>query len=642
MKKTMLQTIREKLSGWVLFLIVGILIVPFAFLGIGDYFSSSIPTYVAKVGEDEIAPDRVRQALDRQRQQYRSTFGEEIDLSFLGTPEAKRRLLDQLVDQTLLHQDGLRAGIVVPPERLRAETTEIPAFQVAGQFDPDLYARVLAANNMTPRGFQAEQAKDITTREISTHLADSVGVSEAEVNTYLKLRDQKRSFDHLLLSGADEQIDETVTDEAIAALYEDKKSEYMRPERLSVDYVEIRGEALVAEREPTGEDLQSTYEEQKSRFVQPARSLTSHILVALASGADADAERAALQKAQDLRQRIVDGKESFEAVAREASEDPGSAGQGGDLGWIEPGLTDPAFEEALFALEAGAISEPVRGADGYHIIQAREVEPERGKSFEEVREELRTEWIADERYRAFNELAGRLLTAVNANPRSLQSAAATVELPLQRSELFSADQGEGMFADPRLRAAAFDDTVKERGVVGDPVQLSDEHVVVMQRAELVAAEPQPLAEVADALRARILADRRAAALKVRAEALRAQLAGGMSLASVAAELGKQLSSAEGVLRTASEPDSRIVREVFKLARPAATASRLELVELSEQELLVVELKSVTDGDPSLADAAARAQVREQLERHWSSGEGVGYLEFLRAGTDIEINESRIP
>lgn len=637
----MLQLIREKLSGWVLFLIVGILIVPFAFLGIGDYFSSSVPTYVAKVAEDEIAPERVRQALDRQRQQYRSTFGDEIDLSFLSTPEAKRRLLDQLVDQTLLYQDGQRAGIVVPPERLRAETAEIQAFQVAGQFDPDLYARVLAANNMTPRGFQAEQAKDIATREISTHLADSIGISDGEVNAYLRLRDQQRSFDHVLLSGADEQIDETVSDEAIAAYYEEMKSEFMRPERLSVDYVEIRGEALVASREPTETDLKSTYEDQRSRFVQPARSLASHILVALATGADADAERAALQKAQSLRERVLGG-ESFETVASEASEDPGSAGQGGDLGWIEPGLTDPAFEEALFALEAGAMSEPVRGADGYHIILAREVEAERGKSFEEVREELRSEWISDERYRAFNELAGRLLSAVNAHPRSLESAAARAELEVQRSALFSSEQGEGLFADPRLRTAAFDTAVKDRGVVSDPVQMSDEHVVVLQRAELVPAEPEPLEDVREALRARILADRRTAALKTRAEALRVQFAAGLTLADVASELGKEVNSAEAVTRSANEPDSRIVREVFKLPRSAAAGSRVELVELGEQELLLVQLKAVTDGDPSLADSATREQVREQLARHWSAGEGVGYLEFLRARTSIQINESRIP
>jgi peptidyl-prolyl cis-trans isomerase D len=640
MMKTMLQVIREKLSGWVLFLIVGILIIPFAFLGIGDYFSSSVSTYVAKVAEDEISTDRVREALTRQRQQYRQTFGEEMDLSFLSTPEAKRRMLDQLVDQTLLFQDSQRAGIIVPPERVRADTVSIQAFQVAGQFDPDLYARILAANGLTPTGFQAEQAREIATREISVHLADSVGISDAEVNAYLRLREQQRSFDYVLLAGAEEEVDESVSDEALAAFYEEHKSEYMRPERMSVAYVEIRGEALMAETEPSEADLSQLYEDQSMRYVQPARTLTSHILVSLPSGADADAERAALEKAQALRQRVIDG-ESFEALAREASEDPGSAEQGGDLGWIEAGLTDPAFEEALFALEAGAISQPVRGGDGYHIIQAREVEAERGKAFEEVREELRIEWIADRRYKVFNDRAGELLSAVNAYPRSLESAAARVDLPLQTSELFSAEQGDGLFSDPRVRAAAFASPVKERGVVSDPLQLSDEHVVVLQRAQLIEAEPQPMEELSELLRTRIVAERRAEALKTRAAGLQAKLAGGSTLADVATELGKEVVRVENALRNSGEQDPRILREVFKLARPAA-GSGVELVELDALELVLVELRQVSDGDPGSVDSATREQVREQLARHWSSAEAAGYLEYLRARTDIQVNEARLP
>ncbi len=640
MMKTMLQVIREKMSGWVLFLIVGILIIPFAFLGIGDYFSSSVSTYVAKVADDEISADRVREALTRQRQQYRQTFGEEMDLSFLSTPEAKRRMLDQLVDQTLLFQDSQRAGIIVPPERVRLDTASIPAFQVAGQFDSDLYARILAANGMTPKGFQAEQAREIATREISIHLADSVGISDAEVNAYLRLREQQRSFDYVLLSGADELVDESISDDALAAFYEEHKSEYMRPERMSVDYVEILGDTLVADTEPTEADLNQLYEDQRMRYVQPARTLTAHILVSLPSGADAEAERAALEKAQSLRQRVTDG-EAFDAVAREASDDPGSAEQGGDLGWIEAGLTDPAFEDALFALEAGAISEPVRGGDGYHIIQAREVEAERGKAFEEVREELRTEWIADRRYKVFNDRAGELLSAVNAYPRSLESAAARVDLPMQKSELFTAEQGESLFSDPRVRSAAFAGPIKERGVVSDPLQLSDEHVVVLQRAQLVEAEPQPIEEVADALRARIVAQRRAEALKTRAAGLQAKLDGGSSLTEVATELGKEVVSVENALRSSGAQDARVVSEVFKLARPGES-SKVELVELDELELVLVELRQVSDGDPGNVDSATREQVREQLARHWSSSEAAGYLEFLRARTAIQINEARLP
>ena len=638
----MLQTIREKMSGWVLFLIVGILIVPFALLGVGDYFSTNIATYVAKVGDEEISPDQVRRAIDNQRRQYRATFGEEVDLSFLNTPDQKRRLLDQLVDQSLLYQDGQSAGLIVPPERIREETQSIQAFQVEGRFDPDLYARVLSANQLTPRGFQVEQVKDITTREISSALSGTVGVSDAEVNDYLRLRDQRRDFAFVSFSGADLSIDETVSDEQIAEYYQSHQDEFMRPEQMTVDYVEIRGEALAEASEPTDEDLQGMYEEQKSRFVQPARALTSHILVNLATGADADAERAALEKAQALRARIEAG-EAFADVAREASEDPGSADQGGDLGWIDQGdFFDPAFAEALFQLESGQLSEPVRGSNGYHLILAREMESERGRSFDEVREELRTQWVDDHRYKLFNELAGQLLSAINKHPRSLEEAVKEVELVVQRSGPFSADQGSGLFADPRVREAAFENVVKERRAVSDPIQLADEHVVVVQPIEVIEPAARPQEEVLEQIRAQILAQRRTDAVQARVESLQQQIADGADLATLASELGKEVTTVAAVTRTAPEQDGRILAEAFKLAPPVAGAPAISVVELSEQERVLIRLDAVVAGDPSVVDDATRTQVRQQLAQHWSAGEAAGYLEFLRAQTEIEINEARLP
>lgn len=638
----MLQTIREKMSGWVLFLIVGILIVPFAFLGIGDYFNTTIPTYVAKVGEQEISADQVRQAMENQRRQYRSMFGEEVDLSFLNTPDQKRRMLDQLVDQALLFQDGQMAGITVPPARVREETMAIPAFQVDGQFDQNQYARVLAANGLTPVGFQADQAREIATREISGALSNTASVSDAEVNAHLRLRDQRREFSYVSFAGTEESIDEAISDEQLAEYYAAHSDQFMRPEQLIVDYVEVSGASVAAASEPTEEDLQKVYESQKERFLQPARALTSHILVSLAEGADAEAERAALEKAQGLRQRITDG-EAFEAVAREASEDPGSAEQGGDLGWIEQGdFFDPAFAEALFLLEAGVLSEPVRGSNGYHLILAREMEAERGRSFEEVREELRSEWSEDQRYRLFNDLAGRLLSAVNANPRSLQGAAAEVELPLQRSEPFSANQGSGLFADPRLREAAFAEIVKDRGVVSEPIQLGEEQVVVLQRAELKPAEARPLEEVSEEIRALMLAERRSEALKARADGFAERISAGADLASLAAELGKDVIDAGLVGRNAAETDGRILAEVFKLSLADSAQPLLAVVELGEQERALVELRAIVAGDPAAVDQATRDQVRQQLAQHWSQSEAAGYLELLRAQTEIEINEARLP
>lgn len=634
----MLQVFREKFSGWVLLIIVGILLVPFALFGINNYFQTTVENYVAKVGEAEISPAQLQERLDLQRQQMRQMLGQDADLAFLQTPENKRRILDSLVDEELRFQDAKASGVEVPAAHLQQEIAAIEAFKLNGAFDAETYKQVLARNNMTPAIFQDRMVRDMVAREIVTRISGSSFVTDAEVDGYLKLYNQTRTYSALRLRAADEVLATPPTDDEIKADYEANQSEYQTPEQIKVEYVEVNEVDLNVD-PLSDEDLQKRYEEQKDRYVVPEQRLVSHILVEVASGADADAQKAALAEAEKLAADIKGGKD-FAEVAKASSDDLGSKQQGGDLGWVERGQNDPAFDDALFKLEAGKVSEPVLGANGYHLIQLREVRAERRRELAEVKSELIAEYEAEARDVAYSDLAGRLVDEIHADPQSLAGPAGKLNLEIKQSEMFSRSGGAGIAANPDVVKEAFSELVLTRGVTSELIELGKNHVVALRVIERKAPEQRTLDDVRAEIDAKLRLAAQRKQLESKAKEIESKMAAGTTLDAVATELGKTPEKADAVVRTAGNQDPGLLEQVFKLARPGEAPLRAA-VKLSDDEYALIELTAVVDGDPKTADQAARDAAKAQLQNQWSEAESAAYLQALRKQADIKIAEDRL-
>ncbi|MEZ5466932.1 MAG: SurA N-terminal domain-containing protein [Lysobacterales bacterium] len=633
----MLQAIREKMSGWVLVIIVLLLAIPFALFGINNYFQAQVDTYVAKVNDVEIAPRELQERLDLQRRQYRQMLGQDADLRFLDSPDSKRRVLDSLIEEELRFQDARAAGVEVPKAKLQSEILAIDAFKPGGSFDQNAYVITLRNNNMTPAMFEQRLVRDLASREITARLSESAFVTDAEVDNYLRLQNQTRTFAAVTLNAAEETVP-APTEEAIAADFEARKSEFMTPELVTVEYVELQPSDIKVD-PPTEEDLQARYEEQKDRYVVPEQRQISHILFEVPTGADAEAQKAALAKAEAVLAEIRGGKDFAEAATAN-SDDLGSKQQGGDLGWLEPGASDPAFEEAAFKLEAGAVSEPVLGTNGYHLILVREIKPESRRQFAEVKAELESEYVSSEQARLYSEMAGQLVDEIHRDPQSLEGPAQRVALEIKRTEPFSRAGGPGIASNPKVLEEAFSELVLERGQTSDLIDLGKDHVVALRVVERKAPEPKTLEQVRVEIEAQLRLKAQREQLKTKVAELEARLVAGEDLAAIATELGKTPEQADAVVRTAGNQSPALLEQVFKLPRPGATPVR-KAIELNEDQRALVELTAVVDGDPKTVEAAARDAARSQLIAQWTESETKAYVDSLRKNAVIKIAEDRI-
>ncbi|MFA5684198.1 MAG: SurA N-terminal domain-containing protein [Lysobacteraceae bacterium] len=637
----MLQKLRDKTTGWIAFVIVGILVVPFAFFGVTDYFSAPAASWVAKVGDIEISQQQFQQRFEEYRGQMRQMLGERYDAREFERPETRQILLDRMIDEELLRQSAGKSGAVVPATLLRKEIAAMPAFQVDGRFDVERYRLLLAGQNMSPRDFEQRMLRDLEIRMLPQQIEGSAFATAFDIDRYLMLRDQRRDLRYLLIEPATEEEGE-VSDADLAAYYEANSQRYLSDETVTIEYVELLGSTLSVTEAADEESLRQRYEEQRNRFVEPEQRLASHILIKTAANADADAQRAAQDRAQALVEQARAEDADFAALAREHSEDPGSRATGGDLGWLEPGITDPAFETALFALQAGAVSDPVKSSDGWHVILLREVRAEKGKSFEDVRAELEREYLETERERRYSELAGEFVDQLYRDPSSLQPAAAKIGVEMKTSAPFGRVGGaDPITANPQVIETAFSPSMIGERQVSEPIELDNHHLVALRVVDYTPAEPIALDEIREQVLADYRQNRRAEQAVAEAEALFARWQAGESLDALAAEREVEVSVADDIGRGGVTVDAAIVSRAFELPHPADGQPSRAQVALAGDRHALVEVVAVRPGETKASDTALRNALREQLAQMAAAGEAEAYVEALRQQIPVRVAVERL-
>jgi len=635
-----LQSIRERLTGVLAFAILGILIIPFALVGVNEYFTSSSGNMVALVNDTEITSNDFNQSFSNYRRRMQSIMGASYDPVQFDQLVARREHLDDLIDQELITQAAQSLGLDVDDVTLAEEIRNIPAFQVDGQFNADVYQARLLSQGMTPTQFQAEMRAQFVISELPKNIAESSIATSAEVKQFVGLLNQERSFNAVLLTADPGEETPEFTDAEIAAWHDSHADEYQSEERVIIEYVELDAAFLPVGLPPEEDYLRSQFESQKARFITPEQRQVSHILIEVSADASEAEIETARQTAEELSRRAREG-EDFAMLAMENSQDQGSASEGGDLGWVESGVMVQAFENAMYELSMEApISEPIQTGFGWHVIQLREIRESAGMTFEEARPELVREYEEENAARAFLEQADLLVDLIYEDPTTLESAALVMDLTVQVAGPFPRSGGVGIAANPEVAAAAFSDLVLLQGSVSDPVNLDENRLVMIKLKEHLPVALKPVEEVRDEIIATLADNLARDNAKARAEELLESLqASDAGLEVLATESGFEYARHDAITRNTSVPDAKLVEEIFKLPAPAE-GELVETVLPTSSGFAVVQLDSVVQGELESEDVFAQ-QYERFIANSIGSLESSALARQLRASAKIEVFEDRI-
>jgi len=610
----MLQAIRDRAQGWIAWVIVILIAIPFAFWGIDSYLGFRSEPAVAEVNGQEIT----ERDLDIQFQNFRGQLRERLGAAFrpelVDDTKLRKEVLDNLVRDAVLAQASADLGLAASAQEIRGAILSEPAFRRGGQFDKAAYERAVQLQGMVPKQFEERLRQRLVSTQLSRLVAATEFVTDAELAEAVRVLRQQRSVSYLTLPTSRFISDRPIPEPEVLAYYEAHQDLFHVPEQVRVAYLVVDADTLGAAVPVSEEELRALYDQQMERFRQPERRAVRHILVELPRGADETAQQAARQRAEQIRARIQGG-EDFAAVAKEVSDDPGSAPQGGDLGMIERGMMDPAFEQAAFALPQGQLSELVRSAFGLHLLRVEQIVPEGVKPFAEVKAELTAEAQKKQVEGQYFEIAERLANLTYEHPDSLQPAAEALGLPIQNSDWLSRQGGQGVLAHPKVVAAAFAPDVLEQGNNTELLEPEREtmQAVVLRVIERKDAATRPLQEVRGEIETAIRTEVARTAAAEAAAGMVNKLRGGTPLSEVA---GSTPITNLGLIGREDAKVPQALRNLaFTMSRPKAGEASYADTSLANGDAAVVVLTEVKDGSLEALTPEARDQEKQRLARN---------------------------
>lgn len=628
----MLQTIRDHAQGWIAWVIVGLIIITFALFGIEQYAQGPKTIVVAEVNGEEVTDAEFLTLYNRQKNRLQQQFGEMYD-QVVQDEVLRDQVLDSLIQSKLIKQWSEAHNMGISDGQLAATIHAASVFHKDGQFDEETYKTILRNNNLNVARFEQEQRQVLTEQQNTQLTAASYLSSQFLTDQLAQLQFQTRSAQTLTLAKAALLADVEVSKAQIEDYYQANLADFEVPKQVKVDYIELSQANLAKALSVTDSELQAYYDENLARFVEPEKRQASHILIRM-DAQTPEAEAQAQAKLSEVQQALSEGQ-AFAELAKQYSQDPGSAKQGGALGLFQQGMMVPEFDEAVFSMKVDEVSEPVKTDFGYHLIKLEKVVAKLQKPFADVKADVEAQYRSQAAEKMYFEQLEQLNALAYEQPDSLQPAAEALGLTIQKTDFFSQSGGEGIAQNSDVISAAFSEDVLMNRVNSASIDLEQNRAVVLHLAELEPARQKALTEVEAEIRQRLQDQQAMRLAKKQAEALMAKVASGEAMASLTSE-GVTFVEAAALQRQNNQLNAEVTEKLFKLPKPTSDQASLAVMSLANGDAVVIALTEVQAGEmPKTGAEGLEAQLKQTISQLMAGVESDARTKALLETADIE-------
>jgi peptidyl-prolyl cis-trans isomerase D len=612
--------------------ILALATLPFLFWGIESYRSAGGEDYVASAAGEKISPQEFEQALRNQQESMRATLGANFNETMLDRPEVRSAVLEGLIQQRLLKHEAARVGLSVADPQLVEMIQNISAFQEDGKFSKKRYEELLRGQGMSPRAFEARVRQELMRQQLIAPYSEHGFVPGLVADRIMRLSEEKREVSLAQIQPEQFLAQMKPDDAAIKSYYERHQAEFQLPEQVRVEYVVLSLDDLTKQAAVSADEAAKYFDEHRAEFEQAEERRASHILISAPANAS-DAEKAAARaKAEQLLDQLRKAPQDFEKLARQQSQDPGTAEKGGDLGFFSRNMMVKSFEDAVFQMKLNEISDVVETDHGFHIIRLTGINAAKPVNFNEVKGQVEQEIKKQKARKLFDELAESFSNAVYEQSDSLQPAAEKFNLRLQQSGWIGKNTGEPpYFNNARLLQAIFSDDAVRNKQNTEAIEVAPSTLVSARVLDHKPASTPSLAELKDKIIGLVARQEAAgAAVKDGKEKL-AQLQDGKS-GSVSWGTVQQVSR-----RESQGLDNETLRAVFM-----ADATRLPAftgLPNPKGGFTLIRISRVTE--PVLPDAAGRKAFARQLQQVLTEEELSSYLAGVRKRYDVSVKSENL-
>jgi peptidyl-prolyl cis-trans isomerase D len=616
----MLQNIRDNSQSWIAKTIIGVIVVLLAFTGFDAIFNAtSNRQNAAQVNGEDIGLNELSQAVDMQRRQLLQQFGKDFDPSLLDDKLLRESALKGLIERQLLLQYAKGADFAFSQAALDQLILRTPEFQVDNKFSSDRFDQVIRQMGYGRMQFRRMLEEEMLLGQLRAGIAGSGFVTDEDVKAFARLERQTRDFATVKLEADTGAV--KVAEEDIKAYYDEHPDRFMSPELVTLEYIELKKETFFDQVEVEEEALQELYRNEIANLAEQRQA--AHILVEVSDELNDEQAKA---KIEGIAKRVERG-EDFAALAKEFSDDSGSATEGGDLGYAGPGVYDPAFEKALYALKQDEVSAPVRSEYGWHLIKLLGVQAPEVPSFASLRDKLERELKAQKVEQRFVEAAKDLESAAF-EASDLAQPAQELGLEVKVSEAFGREGGEGLAANRQVIQAAFSPEVLEDGANSAAIELDPDTVVVVRVKEHKTPERLPLEQVSASIREQLLKQRASEAAKAKGEELLASLRDGKAIE-------QKWQVVEAATRGQEGVEPAVLQELFRMPKPVGEEPSYAGVTLGNGDYVLIRLSGVNEPEEVLASEEEKSMYRRVLASRMGQQDFAAFRRDLQTKAEIE-------
>ena len=608
----MLSNIRNKSKGWIAYLIIGLITIPFALFGIQSYIGGSSNSIVASVDGEEILLTTYYTKLNIEQrnlqQQYGSNYSAEIDTAL------RQMVIEGMIQEKLLDNYANSLELVTLDEEVRAFILANELFQVEGVFSEERYNQLLRLNSYTPLSYEESQAKLMKQEQLKRNLVHSAFLTSQQVEKIKALAGQQRYASFIVLSTEKYMDKVSVTQDQVIEYFDTNQSSFVELPKIKVNYIELSLDDIKEQEAADEETLRSFYDDNKEIFTNPEQRSAQHILVE---------ER---ELAESLLEEIQQGAD-FSELARIHSIDTSTKDSGGDLGYFERDIMVPEFDKVVFEMDIGELSKVVETDYGFHIIKLTEVQLENIKSFEESREQLASlhqKKAAQKKLYSLQEELGNL-----AYEDPLDLVAEHLDLELEASDYFSRTSEE---YEEQFVSAAYSDLVLNEGENSDVIELGQDRFVVLNLAEQIPERQKTLDEVQTQITDILKTMEAKKIIDDLAANISSALSDGENTKAEAliAENELEWSESNWISRNSGLP-LNMTSMIFKMAKPSTGESVYSSNSLNENISIVFDLKDVRVSEEIVDERITDGYLNEQLNELF-----INLIKELKESAEIKV------
>ncbi|PKO91749.1 MAG: peptidylprolyl isomerase [Betaproteobacteria bacterium HGW-Betaproteobacteria-1] len=623
----MLEAIRARTKGWLAKVILALITVPFALFGIDQYLQgagSNVP--IAKVDGDAITVQEFGNALQNLRNRLQSEG--QTDLTILDRPELRQSVLDKLINDRLLSVEVKRANFSISDEQLSQYITSMPEFSVDGKFSEELYYQLLTQNRLTLKDFESSIRQDLKAQQAREGFASLAYIPDSLVEQTLKAELQEREVSVAEIKTADYLSEVSIEPAQVQEYYEKNKDRFQVPEQVQLEFVLMSANTLLPTMQVTEEEVRKFFDDNADQFQGDEERRASHILIGFGLSPTPAAKEEARSKAEQILEEVKKNPEQFAELARKHSQDPGSAQNGGDLGMFGRGVMVKSFDDAVFSMAPGAISDLVESEFGYHIIKLTEISGE-AVSLASVAPQIRGELIYQKALAKFTENAEDFSNIVYEQSTSLEPAAKAFGLDIQKTPWMSREDVARVFKSDRMRDQVFTEEVLKDGRNTEAVEVAPNSLMVARVAEYKPAAPRTFEEVQSGIEE---------FLRVEAAAKIAIAKGETALADLRA--GKETKGLEWIppvvvdRKNAQGLTDLTMSNAFKIKTDTLPA--YAGVADANKGFLLIKVSAVNANLPE--DENARQAAKVEMQTALAAEYVDSYLKALRAKGEVSVNQ----